>query len=132
MAQVQTERERTYTPMTTQFKVGDRVKAIEYTDCFQKFHAAVCGLVVVAIKHVPEAHGVAAYDRLDCELANLGEALANRHKLPETIRIEAAARFFEHEYSQASELDADEWDADFRRLARRALESEPEMERDRR
>jgi len=58
--------------------------------------------VVIGVKHVPEAHGVAAYDRLDSELANLGAALANRHKLPETIRVQAAARFFAHEYSQAS------------------------------
>src|ERR1700685_1770341 len=100
--------------MTHEFKIGDKVKAIAYEDCFGKDHAEVCGLVVIGVKHVPEAHGVAAYDRLDCELINLGEALANRHKLPETIRVEAAARFFAHEYSQASELDADEWDAQHR------------------
>lgn len=99
--------------MTQPFKIGDKVKAIGYVDCFQKDHAEVSGLVVVGIKHVPEAHGVAPYDRLDCELANLGEALANRHKLPEIIRVEAAARFFEHEYSIASQLDADQYDAEW-------------------
>ena len=80
-----------------EFKVGDKVKAIAYTDCFNKEHAEVRGLVVLSVKHIPAQHGVAAYDRLDCELSNLGEALANRHKLPETIRVEAAARFFAHE-----------------------------------
>lgn len=86
--------------MKQQFKIGDKVKASAYVDCFHKDHAEVSGLVVVGIKHIPEAHGVAAYDRLDCELANLGEALANRHKLPEIIRVEAAARFFEHESTE--------------------------------
>jgi hypothetical protein len=98
-------------------KVGDIVKALAYTDCFQKSHPEVCGLVVTSIKHIPEAHGIAAYDRLDCELVNLGEALANRKTLPATIRVEAAARFFAHEYSLASELDADEYDAEHRREA---------------
>lgn len=77
--------------------IGDKVKAIAYTDCFGKEHAEIRGLVVLSAKHIPAQHGVAAYDRLDCELENLGEALANRHKLPEIIRVEAAARFFAHE-----------------------------------
>jgi hypothetical protein len=83
--------------MTQQFQVGDRVKAIAYTDCFGKERAEVNGLVVLSVKHIPAQHGMEAYDRLDCELVNLGEALANRHKLPEIIRVEAAARFFAHE-----------------------------------
>jgi hypothetical protein len=82
---------------STSFEVGDRVKAIAYTDCFGKGHAEVRGLAVIGVKHVHEAHGVAAYDRLDCELVSLGEALANRHTLPEIICVEAAARFFAHE-----------------------------------
>jgi hypothetical protein len=141
--------------MTHEFKVGDRVKAIAYADCFGKEKPEIGGLVVLSVKHIPAQHGVAAYDRLDCELANLGEALANRHKLPEIIRVEAASRFFAHEdahvpptcmcgsvlsavtftcvrgehctaryqlapfmlsareYSAASELDADQFDADW-------------------
>jgi hypothetical protein len=31
--------------MTQEFKVGDRVKAIAYTDCFGKEHAEISGLV---------------------------------------------------------------------------------------
>jgi hypothetical protein len=81
----------------TQFTVGDRVKAIGYTDCLGRERAEVRGLVVLSVKHIPAQHGIAAYDRLDCELENLGEALANRHKLPEIIRVEAASRFFAHE-----------------------------------
>ena len=144
----------------TQFKVGDKVKAIAYKDCFGKERAEVRGLVVLSVKHIPAQHGVAAYDRLDCELSNLSEALANRHKLPEIIRIEAASRFFAHEdahvpptclcgsvlsavtftcvrgefctaktqlhpftlsareYSAASELDADQFDADWKQSRR--------------
>jgi hypothetical protein len=83
--------------MTQEFKVGDKVKAIAYTDCFGKEHAEVGGLIVLSVKHIPAQHGLAAYDRLDCELVNPGEALANRHKLQEIIRVEAAARFFAHE-----------------------------------
>lgn len=109
-------------PQGMKFVIGDRVKAIAYTDCFGKAHDEVRGLIVQSVKHVPEAHGIAAYDRLDCELANLGEALANRHTLPETIRVEAAARFFAFEYSQASELDADGYDAEWH--AREAMITE--------
>lgn len=98
-------------------RIGDKVMASAYTDCFGKFHAEIRGLVVIAVKHVAETHGVAAYDRLDCELENLGEALANRRVLPEVIRVEAAARFFEYEFSQASELDADQYDSESRQSA---------------
>lgn len=76
-------------------KVGDKVTAIAYTDCFGKDHPEVTGLVVDSVQHVPEAHGVAAYDRLNCYRDDLGEALARRNSTPEqVVQVEAAARFF--------------------------------------
>ena len=73
------------------FTVGDSVKALAYTDCFGKFHPEIRGLVVDDVRFIPEAHGVAAYCRLNCTERRY-RSMAN-----DVIRVEAAARFFEKE-----------------------------------
>ena len=75
--------------MTSEFKVGDRVKALAYTDSSGVFHAEVTDLVVDSITRCGGVHGVAPYDRLNC----LKSFVVVGYTSP--IQVEAAARFFE-------------------------------------
>jgi hypothetical protein len=63
--------------------IGDKVTAIAFTDCFKKFSPAVPNLTITSIRHMPAAHGVAAYDRITAE----GRG--------EVSLVEGAERFFE-------------------------------------
>ncbi len=40
----------------SRFKVGDRVKARGFTDCFTKWHDEVTGLVVESIQYIDNEH----------------------------------------------------------------------------
>jgi hypothetical protein len=78
-----------------EFKVGDRVKAKAYTDCFGVRHAEVTSLVVADVTPSGGQHGVAPYDRLNCY---------NVDRTAQVMQVEAAARFFEHDNDNLANL----------------------------
>jgi hypothetical protein len=71
--------------MTAQFKLGDKVKAIQFTNCFGKIVEEVSGLTVVHINHV-QVSSIKDYYRVAAEKAD-----------GPTNFVEGAERFFERE-----------------------------------
>ncbi len=44
--------------------VGNKIKAVSFTDCFGVFQPEILGLTVESVTTIAAAHGVAAYDRI--------------------------------------------------------------------